>query len=126
MDWRLGPGGQRLAERVGQATYLYEGGTGKRLVLTGEAPPDSDWTFTPDGRALATIGADKDVRLWDVDTGKLMRQLELEAKGGPISWLRLTPDGRVLVTGEGWRKVHLWDAASGKHRSTLTLPAERA
>ncbi len=124
-DWLLAPGGGHLAERVGQATYLYEGSTGKRLVLADKVPPNSDWTFTPDGRALITTGADQEVRLWDVATGKLLRRLELEKKGGPISWLRFTPDGRTLVTGQRWQKVHLWDAATGKHRATLTLPAER-
>lgn len=124
-DWRLVPGGQHLAERVAPATYLYEGSTGKRVALTEKAAPDSDWTFTPDGKALITIGADNNVFLWDITTGKLLRRLELEKKDWPISWLRFTPDGKTLVTGESWRKVHLWDAATGKYRATLTLPAKR-
>jgi WD40 repeat protein len=125
MDWRLAPGGRHLAERTRRTIYLYEGSTGKRHVLTNNVPRDSDWTFTPDGRALVTLGADEEVCLWDVTTGKLLHQFELEKKGAPISWLRLTPDGRTLATGEGWQKVHLWDAATGKHQATLTLPAER-
>ena len=124
-DWRLAPRGQHVAERIRRATYLYEGSTGKRLVLTDKDTTDSDWAFTLDGRALVTIGADQDVRLWDVNTGKLLRRLELEKKGEPIAFLRITPDGKTLVTGENWRKVHLWDAATGKHRATLTLPMER-
>jgi WD40 repeat protein len=122
--WHLAPGGQQLAERVERASYLYDGKTGKRLVLSDSALPDSDLTFTPDGRALVTLGADQEVRLWDVSSGKLLRRFELEKKGLPISWLRFT-DARVLATGEGWEKIHLWDAETGKRRATLTLPAER-
>jgi WD40 repeat protein len=124
-DWGLAPRGQHLAQRIDRTTYLYEGSTGKRLVLTDKAALDSDGTFTPDGRAVVTIGAGQDVRLWDVTTGMLLRQIELEKKGRPISWVRFTPDGQTLVTGEGWQKVHLWDPATGKHRATLTMPSER-
>jgi WD40 repeat protein len=124
-DWQLAPGGQHLAVRADRATYLFQGSTGKRLALIDKAPPDSDWTFTPDGRALVTTGADQEVHLWDATTGKLLRRLELEKKDGPIAWLRITPDGRTLVTGQSWQQVHLWDVATGKHRATLTLPAKR-
>jgi WD40 repeat protein len=123
--WRLAPGGQHLAERVERATYVYDGKTGKRLVLTDTAFPDSDMSFTPDGRALVTLGADREVRFWDVTTGKLLRRFELEKKDSRMSWLRFTPDGRALVTGKGWRQVEMWDAATGKRQATLTLPAER-
>jgi hypothetical protein len=99
--------------------------TARRFILPDKALADSDWSFSSDGRALVTVGADRDVRLWDVASGKLMRRLELEKKGTPISWLRLTPDGRTLATGEGWQMVHLWDAATGKHQATLKLPPER-
>jgi WD40 repeat protein len=99
--------------------------TEKRVVLPDKALADSDWSFSSDGRALVTVGADRDVRLWDVASGKLVRRLELEKKGTPISWLRLTPDGRTLATGEGWQMIHLWDVATGKHQATLKLPAER-
>lgn len=124
-DWCLAPGGRHLAARDGPSICLYESSTGKRLVLPDKAAPDSDCYFSPDGRVLVTIGADQNVRQWDVTTGKLLRRLELEKKNGPIAWLRLTPDGKTLVTGENWRKIHLWDAANGKRRATLTLPADR-
>src|SRR5262249_55670365 len=82
--WRLAPGGQHLAERVERSTYVYDGKTGKRLVLSDTALPKSDLTFTPDGRALVTLGTDQEVRLWDVATGKLLRRFELENKGSTI------------------------------------------
>jgi WD40 repeat protein len=125
MSSRLAGGGHHLGIRLERATYIYEVGTGKRLVVAEKALPDSDWTFTPDNRTVATLVAEQDIRLWDITTGKLLRAVKLEKEGTPISWLRFTPDGRTLVTGESWQKLHLWDAATGKHRATLTLPAER-
>jgi WD40 repeat protein len=123
--WRLAPGGRHLAERDGGVISLFDVSTAKRLVLTDKTLTGSDWTFSADGRLLVTVGADQDVRLWDVASGKLLRRLKPGKKGKPIWWLRLTPDGRALVTGADWRKVRLWNAEAGKLRATLKLPAER-
>jgi WD40 repeat protein len=123
--WLLAPGGRHLAERAGGSLRLYEVSTASRFVLADKVLAGSDWTFSSDGRTLVTVGEDRDIRLWDVASGKLLRRLEPEKKGKPVSWLRLTPDGRTLATGEGWEKVRLWDAATGKHLATLRLPAER-
>ena len=50
------------------------------------------------------------VRIWDVRTGALKRQIsELANTGRPMA---LSPDGAVLATGGKW--VQLWDARSGK------------
>jgi WD40 repeat protein len=130
-DWLLAPAGRHLAAGVGRAIYLYDGNMGKRLVLTDKASRRSHWTFTPDGRAVVTIDSDQKVRLWDVTTGKLLRQLELDKKDWltswprSISWIQFTPNGMTLTTCEDWRRVYLWDAATGKHRATLKLPTER-
>jgi WD40 repeat protein len=125
IDWRFAPGNRHIAGRVDGTTDLFDAVTGKCIVLADNAPPKSDWNFSPDGRALVTLGVDQKLRLWDVTTGKLQRQLELEKKRGPISWFRFTPDGRTLATGEDWQKLHLWDAVTGKHRLTITLPVNR-
>lgn len=130
-DWLLAPGGQHLAGRIGRAIYLYEVGTGRRLMLTDKVFPASDWSFTPDGRAVVTIIGDPVVHLWDVTSGKHLHRLELEKRSWLTSGLqstkmiRFTPDGKTLVEGEGWQKVHLRAGASGKLRATLKARADR-
>ena len=51
--------------------------------------------FTPDGKTLASAGADRRVKLWDVATGQEL--LTLEGTPGTIWVLRFSPDGRVLA-----------------------------
>jgi WD40 repeat protein len=72
--------------------------------------------FTPDGKTLASAGADRKVKLWDVATGQEL--LTLEGPSGPIWILRFSPDGRVLaaVSSHGVanspREVFLWRTAA--------------
>jgi WD40 repeat protein len=68
-------------------------------------------SFSPDGRTLATSGWG--VRLWDVATGRLLRELQ----SGEVFEKHHTfsPDGKTLVTAHG-TQVHIWDVATGKGR----------
>ena len=50
--------------------------------------------FSPDGRMLATGGIDPLVHLWDVRTGKLIRELEQNV-GNAVWALEFSPDGRI-------------------------------
>ena len=68
--------------------------------------------FSPDGRTLATGGADPLVHLWDVRTGKLVR--ELEQNVGTAWALEFSPDGSVLAISGGDPYASLWDVATGE------------
>ncbi|AMV36278.1 protein kinase domain-containing protein [Planctomyces sp. SH-PL62] len=76
--------------------------------------------LSPDGRLMASGHDDQVVRLWDLPTGRLLRQL-----GGHDSRVRslsISPDGRLLVSSAGDPSrppedrgvVIVWDLASGR------------
>lgn len=75
--------------------------------------------FTPDGSMLASACQDGSARLWDADTGKVIRSLS-EAPSGTVSThmgVAITPDGKTLI--EIQRRdgiLRAWDLASGKKR----------
>jgi eukaryotic-like serine/threonine-protein kinase len=52
--------------------------------------------FSPDGKSLASSGADQTVKIWDVATGEEL--LTLEGFSGPVQSCRFSPDGKILVT----------------------------
>ncbi|MCC2669725.1 MAG: High-affnity carbon uptake protein Hat/HatR, partial [Armatimonadetes bacterium] len=72
--------------------------------------------FTVDCRRLITAGGDIGVRIWDVETGRLLRELGDRNAG---SHLALSPDNRLLVTSGRDQSAHLWSVDTGRE---LTAP----
>jgi WD40 repeat protein len=71
--------------------------------------------LSPDGSILATGG--KSVWLWDVATGKQLRQLTGHLKR--TQSIIFSADGRRVISGGSYGTTNIWDVASGRHLVTL-------
>ncbi len=84
--------------------------------------------FSPTSSLLATLGADRNVRVWDTTTGQLKSVLTSETNTGFAVALAFTADGRVLalyrpMQGAAAGSLLTWQAATGKPSPSPTLPA---
>jgi WD40 repeat protein len=68
---------------------------------------------TPDGRTLASGGADRTIHLWELPTGRSLARWE--AHDANVTALAFRPDGRTLVSGAADGTLKLWDLASLRH-----------
>ena len=76
-----------------------------------------DLDFSPDGKTLATCGYDRLVKLWDAETGQLVR--ELKDHSDAVYGVAFSPDGTLLASGSADRAVKVWQVADGKRLYTL-------
>jgi WD40 repeat protein len=140
---RLGPGGSPLlfssdgkwllatSAKEAHVLTLWDVATRKSIrefvgpkqpgILIGTFVYFTAAAFDADARTLATGSSDGSLRLWDVATGKEIRQWA--AHKDFVHQLDLSADGKTLVS-HGWYgndgTVKVWDATTGKER--LELP----
>ncbi len=78
-------------------------------TLTGY-PKDSALAISSDGQILVSGGADKAIKVWNLQTGEL--QKKLQSNSGVINTLAITPDQQKVVSGSGDKIVRIWDINS--------------
>jgi WD40 repeat protein len=66
--------------------------------------------LTPDSRALITV-SDRRVQLWDVQTGKVLKELD-RAKKHEARAAALSPDGKLLAISGHNNMAELWDLST--------------
>src|SRR5262249_38048094 len=69
--------------------------------------------LSPDGRTLAT-GCSDCITLWEVATGKVIRQLKPSVRVICFHSLAFAPDGKTLAAGSWDHVIRLWDVATGQ------------
>ncbi|MGO9466703.1 MAG: c-type cytochrome domain-containing protein [Isosphaeraceae bacterium] len=78
--------------------------------------------FSPDSKKIATAGADRTLRLFEVETGKLLFQIEDHADW--VLGIAFSPDGKRLATASRDKTAKVFDV--DKKESLVTFPGHGA
>ncbi|QVL32829.1 WD40 repeat domain-containing protein [Telmatocola sphagniphila] len=66
--------------------------------------------WSPNSKNLVSVGGDKFARLWDLESGKCIKELELARYTSSVCF---SPDGKKIAAGSAVGDVSIWDAESG-------------
>ncbi len=97
----------------GRVTIERPDGT-HRLVLNGSRSSVFDVAFSPDGHRLVSVDEDGTARIWNADTGRLVRVLRGHEEA--INAAVFSGDGRRVATAGADGTVRLWNVADGEAR----------
>jgi len=105
------------------AIRLWDVPSGRELgVLEGHRAYVIALVFWPDGKTLASAGADQTIRIWDVAQKRALAVLC--GHKDEIHRLALLPDNSTLISGAKDGTVMVWDtAAVRRKKSIVTLPS---
>ena len=87
-----------------------------------------DLVVLPDGKHLASVADDMLVKLWDAETGELVRTLDGHAKLTPQGYttalyaVAASPDGKHLASADRIGVVCLWETETGRLAGQIKAP----
>jgi WD40 repeat protein len=81
--------------------------------------------FGPAGKILATGDGDGTVRIWNTQSGALVRAYSAHTSANGLDVVAFSPDGKTLATGGDDNAVRIWDVATGAAVTAVNTSLDR-
>ncbi len=91
--------------------------TGEVDPLEAQSSPANALAFSPDGKLAAIAGADKTIRIYDVEAGRDLRRCI--GHTASVWSVAFSPDGSQVLSGSKDGTVRLWEVESGRELRRL-------
>ena len=72
---------------------------------------------TPDGKRAVSASGDNTLKVWDLETGRVLRTLEGHSHF--VYGVAVTPDGKRAVSASADKTLKVWDLETGRALRTL-------
>jgi len=123
----LSKDGSKVASAAGTEIHLWDAKTGKLIRKVGEEPrhtmPIRGLAFHPDGKAVASVGDDKIIRVWNTADGKELYNFGIQPAG--LFGVTFSPDGKLLATVNSDGLLSVFNpAANGQQKIALSTNAQ--
>lgn len=106
----------------GRASESLKDQTGEADPLEAQSSPANAMAFSPDGKLAAYAGADRGVRIYDVEAGRDLRRCI--GHTASVWCVAFSPDGSQLLSGSKDGTVRLWDVATARELLSIDAHAE--
>jgi tRNA A-37 threonylcarbamoyl transferase component Bud32 len=103
-------GGEQRADNKPDAAEV------KQLTLAGHADGVIAMACSRDGRRIASVSHESELKVWDVESGRCVLDVSLLQKAHAVAF---SPDGKRIVTADNVGKLKVWDARTGLLLATL-------
>jgi len=104
------PDGTFIALKTAERVYLWDRQQHRSIQVLNNSCFFEEVAFSQDGRMLITADVQKKLLVWNIQTGKCVRTMEMEDTADE---LRTTVDGFVVAKGY-WHKLFVWEIETGK------------
>ena len=124
-DLAYSPDSTILAVASSTGTWLYDTNSGNELALLTKNREGTDSIgFSPDGKTLATACGNRFVRVWNVETRRLMHTFFGLMRDRKIIGVHFSSDGNTLV---GWNDngMRFWDIEKSVFKQDMNIHLER-
>ncbi len=75
--------------------------------------------YSPDGKYIISGLSDKNIRMWDANTGECLKTIK-SGHTGEVDILSYSPSGKYFISASsGTRPIKIWDVSTGKYIKIL-------
>ena len=82
-------------------------------IFQGHSKEVNSVAFSPDGKRIASGSSDTTIRIWDVETGRMVTS-PFEGHTSEVYSVAFSPDGNCVASGSWDKTIRIWDAETGQ------------
>jgi len=96
---------------------LFESSKTIVLTLKGHGDSINACAFSPNNNSILSAGADRTLKLWDLDTGKKLKTFKYH--DDEVNCCAFSPDGKYIVSGSQDETLRIWNADTCEETARL-------